>query len=90
MHVLCDQPAASKQNLYGYVISVYSLKRVLICHMTKLVKVEEDLKILALVTIASLPFTTETNKGDTFFFSPSCSPFSLAKKLPNKQIQRER
>lgn len=63
--MLFDQPAASKQNLYDYVISVYSLKRVLICHRSKLVKVEEDLKSLALVSIASLPFTTETNKGGT-------------------------
>lgn len=80
MRVLLDQPAASNQNLYGYVISVYSLKRLLICHMIKLVKMGEDLKPLALVTIAGLPFTTETNKGVIlFFFFSSCSLFSVAK-----------
>lgn len=80
MRVLLDQPAASKQNLYGYVISVYSLKRLLICHMIKLVKMGDDLKPLALVTIAGLPFTTETNKGVIlFFFFSSCSLFSVAK-----------
>lgn len=58
------------------LVMCFSLKRVLNCHTIKLVKVEEDLQMLGLMSMASLPSTAEILKGVTFFVR---SQFSIAK-----------
>lgn len=64
------------------LVVYFSLKRVLSCHTIKLVKEGEDLKMLGLMTVASLPSTAEVLKGVTFFV---CSQISSKNPQTNKR-----